>query len=152
MRDGNLPIIKIGKYCSIARNCTFVMSHHKYHCVTTSPWPTSPTDPPGNKSSFSRGHITIGHDVWIGANVTIMDGLSIGDGAVVSAGAVVTKDVPGYTIVGGNPAKPIKARFSEQQIADLQSMQWWDIPEDKRPNIYTEDVDEFIAQVKLLSS
>ena len=38
---------------------------------------------------------------------------SIGTGAVVAAGAIVTKDVPAYTIVAGNPARPVKRRFPE---------------------------------------
>lgn len=55
-------------------------------------------------------NITIGNNVWIGARAILLNGVNIGDGAVVAAGAVVTKDVPPYTIVGGNPAKIIKKR------------------------------------------
>ena len=54
--------------------------------------------------------ITVGDDVWLGANALIMPGVTIGSGSVVAAGAIVTKDVPPYTIVGGNPAKIIKYR------------------------------------------
>lgn len=39
---------------------------------------------------------------------TILPGVTIGDGAVIAANAVVTKDVPPYSMVGGNPAKIIK--------------------------------------------
>ena len=53
--------------------------------------------------------IHIGKNVWIGANVTITPGVTIGDGAIVAAGAVVTKDVAPRTVVGGVPAKFIKA-------------------------------------------
>lgn len=52
--------------------------------------------------------IIIEKKVWIGMNVTILKGVTIGEGAVIAAGSVVTKDVPPYTIVGGNPAKIIK--------------------------------------------
>ena len=56
--------------------------------------------------------------VWCGCNVTILKGCHIGRGAVIAAGSVVTKDVPPYAIVGGNPAKLIKYRFSEEQIVE----------------------------------
>jgi len=53
--------------------------------------------------------IIIEDDVWLGAGVIITDGVKVGKGAVVAAGAVVTKDVPPHTVVGGVPAKLIKA-------------------------------------------
>ena len=54
--------------------------------------------------------VTICSDVWIGARVIILPGVSIGEGAVIGAGAVVTKDVPGYAVVGGVPAKIVGYR------------------------------------------
>jgi acetyltransferase-like isoleucine patch superfamily enzyme len=52
--------------------------------------------------------VTIGKNAWIGSNSIIMRGVTIGDNSVVAAGAIVTRDVPPNTLVGGNPAKPIK--------------------------------------------
>jgi chloramphenicol O-acetyltransferase type B len=52
----------------------------------------------------------------------------VGDGAVIGTRALVTKDVEPYTIVRGNPAKPIRKRFSEEDIALLLEMKWWDWP------------------------
>ena len=52
--------------------------------------------------------ITIEDNVWIGANAIILKGVTVGKGSVVAAGSVVTKDVPEYSLVGGNPAKIIK--------------------------------------------
>lgn len=52
--------------------------------------------------------VTIEDDVWVGTDAIILKGVTIGKGAVVAAGAVVTKDVPPFTLVGGNPAKVIK--------------------------------------------
>lgn len=59
-------------------------------------------------------------DNWIGANAIILKGVTIGYGAVVAAGAIVTKDVGAYCIVGGNPAKLIRKRFSEEIIKSLE--------------------------------
>jgi acetyltransferase-like isoleucine patch superfamily enzyme len=62
-------------------------------------------------------HVTIiESDVWIGHGAIIRSGVTIERGAVVAAGAVVTKSVAPYTVVGGNPARPIKSRFGESQI------------------------------------
>ena len=54
--------------------------------------------------------IVVGNGVWIGAQAYVGPGVTIGDCAVVAAGSVVVKDVPAWTVVGGNPAKPIKER------------------------------------------
>lgn len=62
--------------------------------------------------------VIIEDGVWVGCNVTILKGVHIGKGAVVAAGSIVTKDVPPYSIVGGNPAKVIKFRFTEEQIKE----------------------------------
>ena len=55
----------------------------------------------------------VGDDVWIGYGAIILSGVTIGDGSIVASGAVVTKDVPPYTIVGGNPARPLAQRFPD---------------------------------------
>ena len=66
--------------------------------------------------------VVIEDDTWIGCNVTILKGVRIGRGAIVGAGSVVTKDVPDYAIVGGNPAKIIRNRFSEEEIAEHERL------------------------------
>lgn len=71
-------------------------------------------------------NVVIGHDVWVGSGAKILDGVTIGTGAVVGAGALVTKDIEPYTIVGGAPARPIRKRFTEEQIRFLQQFCWWD--------------------------
>ena len=53
--------------------------------------------------------VTIGRDVWIGGGCTILPGVTIGNNVVVAAGAVVTRDVPDNCVVGGVPAKVLRA-------------------------------------------
>jgi carbonic anhydrase/acetyltransferase-like protein (isoleucine patch superfamily) len=95
-----------------------------------------------------RGDILIGSDVWVTFGSYVLSGVTIGDGAVVATGSVVTKDVPPYAIVGGNPAKLIRLRHSEEQIAELLEIRWWDWPEEEIrkavPYLASEDVDAFI--------
>lgn len=67
--------------------------------------------------------------MWVGSHVLINSGVTIGDGAVIGAGAVVVKDVPPYAVVGGVPAKVIRYRFSDEIIAKLKELQWWNLPE-----------------------
>jgi virginiamycin A acetyltransferase len=57
-----------------------------------------------------------------------MPGVKIGDGAVVAARSVVTKDVPPYSVVGGNPARVVKQRFPDEAVAELLAIRWWDWP------------------------
>jgi chloramphenicol O-acetyltransferase type B len=99
-----------------------------------------------------RGDIVIGSDVWVTFGSYVLSGVTIGDGAVVASGAVISKDVPPYAIVGGNPAKLIKYRHTEEQIAALLEIKWWDWPEDEIrkavPYLASEDVDAFIAYAR----
>ena len=110
--------LRVGRFCSIGRRCSIGAALHDVDCFTTHPIARS-------DSFHSDPLTTIGNDVWIGDNVVIVAGVSVGDGAVIGGGAVVTKDVPPYAIVGGVPARLIRPRFEEQQIADLLEAKWW---------------------------
>jgi acetyltransferase-like isoleucine patch superfamily enzyme len=57
----------------------------------------------------SKG-IAVGDDVWIGSNAVILDGVTIGEHSIIGAGAVVTKDVPPWSVMGGNPARRLRDR------------------------------------------
>lgn len=59
--------------------------------------------------SLTAGHIHIKKNAWIGAHASILQGVTIGENSIVAAGSVVTKDVPDNVLVGGIPAKIIKA-------------------------------------------
>lgn len=148
--NGELPKITIGKKCSLAKNITFCMSNHLTNRFSTSPSEKSIfPHKSGNVSSYSKGDININNDVWIGVNTIILDGITIGNGAVVAAGSVVTKDIPPYAIVGGNPAKIIKYRFSKDIIDKIERLKFWEmsIKDINRFNIWSEDIEAIIREV-----
>jgi len=129
----------IGRYCSLSWGITFILGQHPHHYMSTSQFTWGPyqdvakiplqdsglTEWTYTEFNWRKNPCTIEHDVWIGANVLIKEGITIGTGAVIAAHSVVTKSVPPYTIVGGNPAKIIKRRFSEQICEQMLESQWW---------------------------
>lgn len=78
-----------------------------------------------------KGDTIISDGVWIGMRAFVMPGVHIGEGAVIAANSVVVKDVAPYTIVGGNPAKPINTRFSPDVIEQLLVLKIYEWHEDK---------------------
>ena len=131
----------IGKFCSIACGAKFLFNsaNHKMASLSTYTFPLFFEEWGLKKENVAqawdqKGDIMIGNDVWIGYEAVILSGVTIGDGAVIGCRAVVTKDIPPYTIVGGVPAKPIRKRFDEETIKELQKIKWWDWPEEKLKN------------------
>lgn len=120
----------IGKFCMIASDVKFIMNgaNHLSNAISTYPFAVF-----GNgwesamegKTYPNKGNIEIGNDVWIGYNATIMAGVKIGDGAIIATNSTVVSDVEPYTIVGGNPAREIKKRFSPEIVERLLKLQWW---------------------------
>lgn len=121
----------IGKFCMIASGATFIINggNHLTEAISAYPFAILGGDwanAMDGKAYPFKGDTKIGNDVWIGHNVTFMPGITVGDGAIISTNATVTKNVEPYTIVGGNPAKPIRKRFSDEQIAILLKLKWWE--------------------------
>ena len=122
----------IGRYCALATGVRFIMNgaNHQLNGVSTYPFSIfgngwervtpSPEDLP------YKGDTVVGNDVWIGYESLMMPGVHIGDGAIIAAGSVVVSDVDPYTVVGGNPAKPIRRRFSQDVVDELLRIAWWD--------------------------
>jgi acetyltransferase-like isoleucine patch superfamily enzyme len=132
---GEKTYLRIGSFCSIADKVEiFLGGNHKTDWFTTYPFGHI------NQTTFSfsnsehpgtNGDVIIGNDVWIGYGASIMSGVKIGHGAVIAAKAHVTKDVEPYTIVGGNPAREIRKRFSPEIISILLQLKWWDWEDSK---------------------
>lgn len=127
----------IGKFCALARGIRFIMNGANHQLAGLSTYPFQifghgwEKVMPAQSDFPYKGDTIIGNDVWIGYEALIMPGIKIGNGAVVASRSVVTTDVPAYTVVGGNPAKPIKTRFSSEEVARLEALAWWDWPIDK---------------------
>lgn len=118
----------IGKFSQIAAGVKFIMNggNHALKGFSTFPfsvfgdeWSNVPL------LSESKGDMIVGNDVWIGNSAIIMPGVHIGDGAIIASSSVVTNHVAPYSIVAGNPAKLIRARFDEEIVQKLLKMQWW---------------------------
>jgi acetyltransferase-like isoleucine patch superfamily enzyme len=144
----------VGNFCSIATNVTIYLGgNHRTDWVSTYPFGHihqgvfDVFDGAGHPST--KGDVIIGNDVWIGDHATIMSGVTIGDGAVIAANSHVIKDVEPYALVGGNPAKHIKYRFTPEQMEKLLAIQWWNWEDDKinrlTPLLCSSKIDDFIA-------
>src|SRR6516164_2077527 len=155
VNDSQIAYTRIGKFCSIAAMTRINPGNHPMHRASQAHFTYRASAYfPGESDeaeffAWRKSHrVHIGHDVWIGHGAIVLPGRSIGTGAVIAAGAIVTKDVPAYTIVGGNPARPIKRRFSEQIADRLARLAWWDWTHDALrsalPDFRKLNVEEFL--------
>jgi virginiamycin A acetyltransferase len=121
----------IGKFCALARGVKFIMNgaNHKLDGFSTYPFQIfgngwEKVTPQTGELPY-KGDTVIGNDVWIGYEAVIMPGVQVGNGAIIAAKSVVVSDVSPYTIVGGNPAKPIRQRFEDDVVQALLEVAWW---------------------------
>lgn len=141
-RWGEAPLI-IGKYCSISYGVKFIMDYggHKIDKVTSYPFEKD--------YSVYKDGISVGNDVWIGMDVIILPGVTIGNGVTIAAGSVVTKDVPDYSVVAGTPAKIVKTKCSEEEVAAMNRIAWWNWGRETikdRKEDFGLDIPNFIAK------
>lgn len=127
--------LRIGRFCQIAQGVTCVTSsaNHKYDGISSFPFPIFTPDRMADYAGAAPtgADTVIGHDCWIGTGATILPGARIGNGVIIGAQAVVGGTVPDYAIVAGNPARVIRRRFPEGDIARLLAIAWWDWPIDR---------------------
>lgn len=157
--DWNGDRLIIGKFCQIAAGVEFVMNgaNHQMNAVTTFPFYTLEgwdMSPPERHDLPLKGDTVIGSDVWIGQNAVILPGVHIGDGAIIGADSVVGSDIAPYTIVVGNPARPLRKRFDDELITLLLDFKWWDRPIDEInsliPLLTCSDLEKVKAELKKL--
>lgn len=136
--NGNVQLsnVEIGRYCSIGQEVMIGLDRHPTDWVTSSPVSYSQNvgfpplwqgfNPPNNFNGCPD-LVTVEDDVWIGTRAIISANrpLTIGRGSIIAAGSVVTNDVEPYSIVGGNPARHIRSRFSASLVHRLQDSEWW---------------------------
>lgn len=129
--ETSFSLTKIGRYCSIGDKVEVLGQHPTNTLSSSGLFYQSVFDDPFNMD-FPMDYkpyskiTTIENDVWIGSGVKIMEGVKIGNGAIIGAGSIVTKDVAPFSIVAGVPAKLIRMRFSDDVIARIQNLAWWE--------------------------
>ena len=121
----------IGKFCQTAAGVEFVMNgaNHQMNAVSTYPFYTLEgwdMQPPASCDLPIKGDTVVGNDVWIGQNAVILPGVHIGDGAIIGASTVVGSNIDPYTVVAGNPVRPLRKRFDDRLISLLLRFRWWD--------------------------
>jgi phosphonate metabolism protein (transferase hexapeptide repeat family) len=157
VNDSDVAYATIGKFCSIAAMTRINPGNHpmerasqSHFSYRASAYFAGAADE-AEFFAWRRSHrVTIGHDVWIGHGAIVLPGRAIGTGAVIAAAAVVTKDVAPYTIVAGNPARVIRARFTDEIAARLQRLAWWDWSHERLqaalPDFQKLSIEHFLAR------
>jgi chloramphenicol O-acetyltransferase type B len=150
---GSIDKLLIGDYVCIGAEAVILMGGNHTHRID---WLSLYPFMASIEAAYQpKGDTRLGDGCWIGMRAMLMPGVTIGEGAVVAAGSIVTADVEPYTIVGGNPARPIKRRFSPQTIARLLALRIYDLSTEEfvrvQPLLADDDItalERAIAEIK----
>ncbi|MBO1021485.1 CatB-related O-acetyltransferase [Methylobacterium sp. SD274] len=163
----------IGRYCSIASGVSIGGFRHPIEAVSMSSAVFNPhrefvnayiedierSDGKDFHDKFQKvsvpqkgTNITIGHDCWIGSDVKLNRGIVIGHGSVIASASLITKDVPPYSIVGGNPGKIIKYRFPPELREALIESQWWNYELRDLHNLPLGNPEKFLLELSQVKS
>jgi virginiamycin A acetyltransferase len=125
----------IGRFCAIASGVRFLLPGANHADLGPSTFPFGIFGEPWAERTMdlvmgatSRGDTVVGNDVWLGYQALVLPGVTIGDGAVIAAASVVASDVAPYAVVAGNPARVVRSRYGEEDVARLLRAAWWDWP------------------------
>jgi len=131
--------IMVGKYCSIGHEvCALMEDDHEMDNISTYPfghpnmWVTQRYHLVDKQALYRRNRsldIQVGNDVWIGYGAVLFRGVKVGDGAVIGAFTKVVKNIPAYSVVVGN-SRIVRKRFSDEDIAFLLKLKWWDLDDE----------------------
>lgn len=152
----------IGRFCSIADDVKIIIGNHPSSTFVSSHPAFYSTKKQAGFSFVEENFfeertyisnsksVIIGNDVWIGSGVRILEGVTIGDGAIIGTQSLVTKDVPPFSISVGTPAKHLKYRFNDEQINELNKLQWWneDITYLKNNVLMFSNIERFLHEHK----
>jgi chloramphenicol O-acetyltransferase type B len=143
---GTIDQLLIGDYVCIAAEAVILMGgNHTHRTDWLSLYPFMASI---EAAYQPKGDTRLGDGCWIGMRAMLMPGVTIGEGAVVAAGSIVTANVEPYTIVGGNPARPIKLRFSPQTIARLLALRIYDLSAEEFARVQPLLADDDIAALE----
>lgn len=101
--------LKIGNNVIIGPNLLLECDDHVFKNIGKTIWATFTEE-------RIMGFVTIEDDVWIGGNVTILKNVTISEGCVIGAASVVTKSLPPYSVCVGAPCRPVKVRFTVEEL------------------------------------
>lgn len=130
--DSDVANTTIGKFCSIAAHTRINPGNHPlervalHHFTYRAKLYGFGEDEPELFQWRADNAVTIGHDVWLGHGAIVLAGVTIGNGAAIGAGTIVTKDVEPYSIIVGNPGRPLRKRFDDETLEKLEALAWWD--------------------------